>query len=536
LVRHFVRLKLRLLSNRLRTQSVLGKIGYAAVWAAGVVLGTLGGLAVFGLSRLTDQPGAILIIAYTVLFLGWMIIPAAISALDETLDPRRFELLPITPRRLTFGLLAAGAVSPGSVGTGIALAIGTFGSFPDWSLAPVILVAVAVELAMCLVIARLVTTVLANLLASRRTRELATLAFGIMVGVVGFLPAFLSGSDDVGSPDIEITITSLDWLESLIWLPPGAVAGSIGRAAEGDILGGVGLAIYGFAATAAMGALWARSVRSMLVKAPTGSRSTRRRENHDRALAISPSWLRLPSGAVAGVVAKELRYLVRDNRIRAQLIGSVIPILVIAVVTNQSYSDTPYAPFLAAGLAFLIALGILANQFGVDGGSFWGYLVSSTPLSTVVVGKNIGWGLIALPPVLVGAAALAWRGGDFSYVAAAVFGSAGVLFVSAAVGNITSIYGAFPIPESNPFGTRGGSSKAFFPVIIGMMASGALLVPIAAFIALPAAFLGAAAATMGALLSIGYGVLIHRLGMKLTSRLLVERQHLLLDAIDGDTP
>jgi hypothetical protein len=160
-------------------------------------------------------------------------------------------------------------------------------------------------------------------------------------------------------------------------------------------------------------------------------------------------------------------------------------------------------------------------------------VVSATPLSTVVLGKNIGWGLIAGPPVIIAATALAWRGGDFSQLAAAVFGSAAVLLVSAAVGNITSIVGAFPIPESNPFATRGASSKAFFPVIIGMMTSGALLLPIAGLIALPAANMGAAAATLGALLSIGYGLLIHRLGMKLTSRLLVERQQLLLDAIDG---
>jgi hypothetical protein len=74
-----------------------------------------------------------------------------------------------------------------------------------------------------------------------------------------------------------------------------------------------------------------------------------------------------------------------------------------------------------------------------------------------------------------------------------------------------------------------------FPVIIGMMASGVLLLPVAGVIALPAANLGAAAATLGALPSIDYRVLIHRLGMKLTSRLLVEHQQLLLDAIDGET-
>jgi ABC-2 type transport system permease protein len=531
-VRHFVRLKLRILANRLRTQPVVGTIGYLAIWAAGVLLGILGGLAVFALGRLTGQLAAVLIITYTLVFAGWVVIPASTSALDETLDPRRFELLPITPRRLVSGLLAAGAVSPGAAGTFIGLAIATLATFPGWRLAPVMIAAVVVQLALCLVVARLVTTVLSNLLASRRTRELVTLAVALLIGLVALLPALLNSPGGTGSGGIEIA--SFDWAENLMWFPPGAIAASITKTADGETQAAAGLALYGTAATALIGAGWARSVHSMLVKAPNEARQKRRREEYRGTLAISPSWLRLPPGPVAGAVAKELRYLLRDNRVRAQLISSLAPMLVIAVVTFGSFSETPYAPFLAAGLAFFVALGALANQFGTDGGSFWAYIVSPAPLSTVILGKNIGWGLVTGPPVLVGATLLAWLSGDFSYLAAAVLGSLGVLLVSMAVGNVTSIFGAYRIPESNPFSTRGASGTVFFAVIIGMVASGVLLVPIAALIALPAVLVGPVGATVGAVLSIGYGASIQRLGMGLTSRLLVEREQSLLDVIDRE--
>ena len=535
MVRHFVRLKLRLLANRLRTQSVIGTIGYFAIWAGGVIGGVLGGLGVYGLGRLTDEPGMVLILAYTAVFLGWMIIPASLTALDETLDPRRFELLPISPRRLTAGLLAAGAVAPGAVGTLIGLAIATYASFPVWSLAPLILTAVIVELTLCLVIARLVTTFLSNMLASRRARELATLLFGVTIGLVALIPALFGGGGEGSGPDIEVTITSFSWVERLVWLPSGALAEAVRLGSVGEPLAGFGMVSYGIVATLVIGGAWARSVRTMLMRAPTGGRRARKRDDRNRVLALVPTWLRMPSGPILGVAAKELRYLVRDTRVRAQLIGSVVPVVVISLVSRESLSDSPYTPFLAAGFAFLIVLGILSNQFGVDGGSFWAYVVSSAPLSSVVRGKNLGWGLVAVPPIVIAATLLAASSGDFSFVAAAVLGSAGVLLVATAIGNVTSIYGAYPIPESSPFGTRGASGSAFFAVLVAMMASGVLLLPLVGLIGLPSAFMGPVAATAGAFLGLGYGALIYWAGMKVASRLLVERQDLLLETIDGDS-
>jgi ABC-2 type transport system permease protein len=534
MVWHFVRLKVRLLANRLRTSSVVGALGFALIWVAGIGGGVLGGLGVFSLGRLTDEPGLILVIAYTAVFVGWMILPASFSALDETLDPRRFELLPLTPRQLTSGLLVAAAVTPGGLGTLIGLVIATVATAWSWSLAPLIVVAVVTELLLCLVVARLVTTFLSNLLSSRRARELVTLAFGMAFALLALIPAMLDSSDAEVGTDLEISLTTLEQFEILAWAPPGAVAQAVSRGSEGQMAASLGLLLYGIGATVVIGWAWSRAMRRQLVKVPSAGARARRSDDLDRALALTPGWLRLGSGPVLGVVSKELRYLVRDNRVRSQLLGAIIPVTIIAFLSRDSFGAAAYAPFLAVGAAFLVVFSILANQFGMDGGSFWGYVVSPAPLSQVVKGKNLGWGIVILAPVVLIAVGLAIWNGDYTYVVAAVLASIAVLLVATAIGNMTSIYGAFRIPEANPFGSRGFSGNVFIAVILSMMASGAFLLPLAALIGLPVVFLGPVQATVGALLGVGYGSLIYGLGMRLTSRLLVERRQSLLDVIDGE--
>lgn len=533
MARHLVRLKLRLLANRLRAGSVVGTIGFVLVWAAAVVGGALGGLAVFGLGRLTGEPELMLVISFTVAFVGWMIVPASFSALDETLDPRQFELLPLTTREVVTGLLVAGAVSPGGVGTLVGLIVAVFASFPDWALVPLSLLSVVAELAMCLVVARLVTTVLSNLLASRRSREIVTLVFALGFALVALLPALLETSEGE-APRLDISLGSLEGLRSLAWLPPGALGHAVALASEGEIGGALGLIAYGFAAALGIGWLWARSVRRMMVTSPVEGRRGRRHQALERPLALIPGWLRLRPGPVTGTVGKELRYLVRDNRVRSQLLGSFIPLMVIAFVSEGSFTQGELAPFLAVGVAFLVVFGILANQFGVDGGSFWGYVVSPVSLTDVVKGKNLSWGMIVLAPTLVIAIGLALWSGRFAYLAAAMLASLSVLLVAMSIGNLTSIYGAFRIPESNPFGNRGFSGPVFVAVILSMMSSAALILPLALLIGLPAFFLGPLAATIGALGGVGYGVLVYRLMMKLTARLLIERRQQLLEVIDGE--
>ena len=117
--------------------------------------------------------------------LGWLVIPVVAAALDETVDPRRLELLPLSRGRLAAGLLAAAAIGPGTVITVLAVAgavdlvggragqhrphrrrpgcCSWFGAWPRpaWS-----------------------TTFLTDLLRSRRGRDVAVVAVSLAVAVV----------------------------------------------------------------------------------------------------------------------------------------------------------------------------------------------------------------------------------------------------------------------------------------------------------------------------------------------------------------
>lgn len=530
MVRHFVRLKLRILANRIRSQSLFGAIGYFAMWAFGLLVGVGAGFGVYGLGRLIDRPEGILMLAYVVAFLGWMILPASVSALDETLDPRRFELLPLPPRRLATGLLMAGAVSPGGVATFAAIGVATIATFPAWQLVPVGLVAVVIELAMCLVVARLVTTFLSNLLSSRRAREAVTLGFGLMVAAVAMLPSVL---DSGGQFEIELSPESFDWMTGLTWAPPGALAAAVWMAERGDLTMTAALLAYGAAATWLIGFGWSRAVRRMLVTAPSSGGGRRRQGENESTLALLPSWLRL-RGPLGGVVGKELRYVVRDNRVRAQLLGSFVPLVAVAFMLRNEVATSEFAPFLATGISFLIVLGILSNQFGFDGGSFWAYVVSPARPATIVKGKNLGWAVVALSPVVVVAVAMAVWSGEFAYLVAAIFGGVGVLLVAMAIGNFTSIYGAYRVPETNLFGNKGASGAVFVAVLLSTVVSGTLLLPLAAMVALPAIWIGPWGGTIGGVVGIGYGALIYWLAMRLVAKLLEERQLMMLEIIDKD--
>lgn len=125
MVGHLVRLKLRLIRNRLRRSGPMAVIGFILLWLGSVVGGLLVGLAGFaGIRAFGSQ---VLALAWVGLGVAWLIGPLAASALDETVEPRRLELLPIPPGGLIWGLLAAAAIGPGALATAIVILLSLLG-------------------------------------------------------------------------------------------------------------------------------------------------------------------------------------------------------------------------------------------------------------------------------------------------------------------------------------------------------------------------------------------------------------------------
>ena len=112
--RVFVRLKLRLVVNGVRrtTRSTWARIGFAvyllvALIAAGLGIGVA--VALRGDWDAGEQHRNLVLIT-TVIVFGWWFAPILSGGVDETIDPARLALVPLTRTELRRGQIAAGFV------------------------------------------------------------------------------------------------------------------------------------------------------------------------------------------------------------------------------------------------------------------------------------------------------------------------------------------------------------------------------------------------------------------------------------------
>jgi hypothetical protein len=137
-----------------------------------------------------------------------------------------------------------------------------------------------------------------------------------------------------------------------------------------------------------------------------------------------------------------------------------------------------------------------------------------------------------VPALVLAAVAAAFLIGDLTHLLTAILTALAVLAMWLGVGNVTSVVGAFPIPESNLFGSRNASAAAGVVAIVGVLAAGVLTVPVAAAVGLPIAFLGAWQGLLGAVVAVLMGWLAYRLSLKVAGGLLESRSQKLLETLD----
>lgn len=524
----FVRLKLRMLRNRLSTGGFLSGIGFVVIWLAALAGGLGGGLLLGVIARASDRLiGPIIILVFGGVGLAWLVVPVVIASLDDSLEPRTFELLPFTPPQLARGLLAASLVGPGTLATALAFGYGSLLAYGSLTKAiPMILVA-AVAVLLCVATARWATTRLSDLLRQRRGQEVALL---VVVGLTT-LPALASVTLAESAEDGTDVAPALEALAGIVqWTPWGA----LGRAIEAIGMGEWGVAALGFAYGGAVTAFvlqrLGRSIRRLSRVAPSDS-AARSGKAGSRLL---PKRIPLPGSPVGAVAAKELLSVRRDVRVRSQLLGGVVAILVLGFVGGSVAVHTVFAPFLSVVAVFIIVTAVTPNQFGYDGGSFWGYLTMAPDLDVVIRGKNLGWVIVATPLAVLLALVGAVVSGRWIYVPAALFSCVVIALIWLGVGNIISIYGAFRLPETNLFGSRNLSGGAFLATMVGIMVSGLLTVPPLLGIGVLAFFSQPLWATVAASVSVAYAVVVYRVTVKRAGILAHDRRFKLLATLDGD--
>ena len=175
-----VRLKLTLFRNSLR-RSLWRTVGLiiGMVYGLGLVVMAIAGLVVlrFTSASLTAD---VTVLTFSLLTLGWLLMSLLVFGIDETVDPSKFALLPVSARQLLPGLVLAGLISI----PGVATVLISAGLVVSWArtlpLTLAAVIAVPLGIATCFLLSRTATSALASFLASRRFRDLAVVLLALI--------------------------------------------------------------------------------------------------------------------------------------------------------------------------------------------------------------------------------------------------------------------------------------------------------------------------------------------------------------------
>lgn len=439
MARHFLRLKLRLLRNGLRGnwQRAVGLVvGAVIVLPLGVV-----GFAVLAAFRAAPADGRVAaVIVFSLLFAGWAFLPLLGFGTDETLDPARLALLPLRRRQVVAGLFVASLVGVAPLATIVTL-LGSLIGFTTRPLAvPIVAMAIAVELALCICASRAMVTTLSGLLRSRRGRDLTFMAaalFGVLLQVARL--ALFPDDGGLQRSDLEGPTA---WLQ---WSPPGLAARAMVDADGGRYLVSMVELLCAAGFVVLLTWWWATA----LDRALTTVEASRSRNGRRVTPLFSGPLRLLPRTRLGAVAAKELHYLVRDPRRRVLLLSSlVLPVAMVFPVIARSGPLEPRTTLAALGVT--LATGQIAlNQFGLDGTALWLNVAAANDTSADLTGKNLAVLLTVLPLVLLTAVVLATITGGWVYVPLVLVLAVAVSGVQLGVGNVTSVRVPQPVPESS---------------------------------------------------------------------------------------
>lgn len=437
MVADLVRLRLTLLANTLR-RSVWQTIGF--VLAVLYALAVVGGVVVATVVGDTADPGLagqVIIIAGAAVVLGWWVIPLLAFGVDATLDPQRFVTFGIPRRDLLLGLTAAGLTSVPGAATFL-VAVGT--AFAWWR-TPLAVVAALVGGLLAVMVAvigsRALTTALAPVLDSRRSRELLMVV--ALVVAVGFGPimAVLSSLASAWTDSVAGSRSMLESAATTVsWTPFGAPWGLGAAVHDGAWLLVAARLTVSLLAIGGLWWVWDVSLARSLVRPPVATAR--------RLTGEGQGWFdRTPSTPTGAVTARCLVYWLSDPRYSASV--AIVPLLpILLVILGGGVSDALL--FLAPGTALLLAFSISAD-IAYDHTAF--VLHSATGVSGWAdrAGRVLALTALSAPVLvafLVGTLALTGRWDLGPMLVGLTVGGFGV---TAGVSSVMSVWFIYPVPK-----------------------------------------------------------------------------------------
>ncbi|MEU6972673.1 hypothetical protein AB0A71_34140 [Kitasatospora aureofaciens] len=455
-----------------RAASLIAGGGAGVLAAAGTALL---GLVDFPVPEAGVGTIALVLLVWTV---GWALGPTLTGG-DPTLRLSYFTLVPLPPRRLALGLLAASfvGITPlvGLIAFSVLIVFGAgLGLLPALVAVP----ATLLQLLLVVVLAKLSLQCLGGVARSRLGWELSALLVGLVCGFLNTgwfgLAFFFELLGGHWAPVIGTVVRALPSGWAVVAVD---AARRSDRALAGACLGGLlGLCALLFAA-------WTALLSRQLARGTAGgSRATARRDAARRGAARRSARLRAVTDSPAGaVLGKELRLWARDPR-RARFLRIALWTGLFTGLLPLLGGFSTALPWSGVVLA-LYAGALGSSLYGLDAGALWLTLVAPGADRIDVRARQWAWLLVVGPAALlltVAATLAVPNGWAWPWLLATL---PAVLGAGAGLTPLTSLLGPAPFPDlpgGNPldgFGDESGDQ-------VRMQSLAVLLLQLAA--ALPA--------------------------------------------------
>ncbi|WP_329105944.1 ABC transporter permease [Micromonospora sp. NBC_01699] len=538
--RHFVRLKLRMMANSFRGQG-----WRIAIFLSGILIGgwfAASGfllLALPGLAGNRQMAGITAAFVGALLVIGWLLLPLIFFGVDETLDPARFALLPLSRRTLLTGLIAAALIGVPAAAALLATSglVLTGWALGGWGAGLVTGLGVLAGLLLCVIASRAVTSAFSNMLRSRKVRDLAAILLAVCAALLG--PLQIAVLSAVGRADWD----RLAGIAGVLSWTPLAAPYTMGL----DVADGRGWAVpvkllITAGTIAALLRWWSVSLEAAMLGTASTDRAARAQPAAGRGSSAQLfPWILgwLPRDRYGALVAREARYWWRDTRRRASLITFAVVGIFVPVSVNIGSQGLFTGPTELDASPVLVSLSMLfvgvvaavtpANQFGWDGSAYAANVIAGVPGRLELRARVVAFTLYVGPMLLVIAAVLAFFLREPEWIGVL----AGSLFAAYGSGLAVTLYvsilSPYALPEStNPFAMNSGAGVAkSAQVLLAMLVGSVLALPMV----LATALLGGVWLWLALPVGLAYGLGALALGIHLAGGVLDRRMPELLVAI-----
>ena len=485
-LRAITALRWQLSVNSLR--SVRGRLnlvsrGFAGllVIGAGIGGGIAIGAAAWGITA--EHKQLWLAIPFWLISIFWQLFPVMASAFTQNVDTSALLRFPMSYPTYFLVRLAYGALDIATA-LGACWSLGLFVGIcvADIALLPWALLAVGGMVIFNLLLARMVFVWIEHWLSLRRSREVISLIFVLLMVCFQLAGPVLGRYSHLPAMQRFHLLARFIPLERA--LPPGLAADVVEDAGRGRMSAAVFsfLALIGY--TGAVLLPLHLRLRKQYAGEIISTGEARQARIRQQDTAMRRGWkLPLASGPVSAIFEKELHYFLRSGPMLFTMIMPVVMIIILwggrkGFLNQQAGFLFP----IGAAYCLLVMNNILYNSFGGDGGGIQFFLVSPISFRKIMAAKNLAQLMVLAAELFV-----LWLGVSFIYQKPNL-NSLGLTFawyllaapLNFSAGNLLSIYSPKRIDYST-FGRQRASESAIF-VSLAVQLTGMGLGALAVFI------------------------------------------------------